>query len=67
MSWFEQRIFWHDTRCMDGIVDFFGKVPPRTKWESGWIVKVYEVWCGLEWYLICGKSSLNQLRTGSRV
>jgi hypothetical protein len=21
MSWFEQRMFWHDTRCTDGIVD----------------------------------------------
>jgi hypothetical protein len=22
MPWFEQGIFWHDTRCMDGIVDY---------------------------------------------
>jgi hypothetical protein len=22
MSWFEQAMFWHDTRCMDGIVDY---------------------------------------------
>jgi hypothetical protein len=21
MSWFEQWMFWHDTRCADGIVD----------------------------------------------
>jgi hypothetical protein len=37
-----------------------------TVWDSGWIGKVPEVWCGMEWYLICGKSCSNQLRTGSR-
>jgi hypothetical protein len=45
-------IVWKDTLC--------------TEWESDWIGKVPEVWCGLKRYLICGKSCLNHLRTGSR-
>jgi hypothetical protein len=37
-----------------------------TEWDSGQIGKMPEAWCGLERYLICGKSYSNQLRTGSR-
>jgi hypothetical protein len=46
--------------------ELFGNVPLGMEWDSGWIGKVPEVWCGLERYLICGKSCSNQLRTGSR-
>jgi hypothetical protein len=38
----------------------------RTECDSDWIGKVPEVWCGLERYLVCGKSWLNQLRISSR-
>jgi hypothetical protein len=52
MLCFEQGMFWQDTQC--------------TEWDSSQIGKVAEVWCGLESYINCGKSCLNQLRTGSR-
>jgi hypothetical protein len=66
MSWFEHGMFlerYPVYRCDCGL---FEKVPLGTIWGSGWIGKVPEVWCGLERYLICEKSSSNQLRTGSR-
>jgi hypothetical protein len=43
----------------------FGKVSLSVDWDSGWIGKVSEVWCGLERCLTCEKSCSNQLRTGS--
>jgi hypothetical protein len=36
------------------------------EWDSGWIGRVPEVWCGMERYFICGKSCSNQVRTDSR-
>jgi hypothetical protein len=33
----------------------FGNVSLGTVWDSDWIGKVSEVWCGMERYLICGK------------
>jgi hypothetical protein len=33
----------------------FGKLLLGTKWDSGWIGKVPEVWCGMEWFLVYGK------------
>jgi hypothetical protein len=65
MMWFEEGIFLEGYPMYRWDCWLFGKVPLGTKWDSGWIGKVLEVWCGLERYLICGKSCLNQLRTSS--
>jgi hypothetical protein len=43
----------------------FGKVPLGTEWDSGWIGKVPEVCCGMERYLVCGKSCSNLLIRGN--
>jgi hypothetical protein len=48
----ELWIIWKGTSCME--------------WDSGWIEKVPEVWCGLERYLIYKKLCLNQVSTDFR-
>jgi hypothetical protein len=45
-------IVWKGTSC--------------TEWDSGCIGKIPKVWCGMERYLIFGKSYSNMLRTISR-
>jgi hypothetical protein len=66
MPWFEQGLFLERYPVYGWDCGLFGKVPLGTEWDSGWIRKVFEVWCGLERYLICEKSCSNQLRIGSR-
>jgi hypothetical protein len=66
MSWFEQGLFLERYPVYGCDCGLFEKVPLGTEWDSGWIGKVPKVWCGLERYLICGKSCSNQLRSGCR-
>jgi hypothetical protein len=81
LCWFSMRCsLWYEVeRCHGLSKGCFGMMPGVRMglwidwkgtscmvWDSGWIGKVPEVWCGLERYLICGKSCSNQLRTGSR-
>jgi hypothetical protein len=66
MAWFEQGTFLERYPVYGWDCGLFGKVPLDTEWDSGWIEKVLGVWCGLERYVICGKSCSNQLRTNSR-
>jgi hypothetical protein len=61
MSWFEQEIFLKRYPVYGWDCGLFGKIPLGTEWDIGWTGKVPEVWCGLERYLICGKSCSNQL------
>jgi hypothetical protein len=80
LCWFSMRCcLWYEVvRCGGLSKGCFGMIPSvrmglwivwkgtsYTEWDSGWIGKVPEVWCGLERYLIYGKSCSNQLRTGS--
>jgi hypothetical protein len=55
MSWFEQGMFLERYLVYGWDYRLFGKVPLCTEWDSGWIRKVPEVWCGLERYLIYRK------------
>jgi hypothetical protein len=55
MLWFEQGMFLERCLVYGWDCGLFGKVPLGTEWDSGWIRKVPEVWCGLERYLIYGK------------
>jgi hypothetical protein len=66
MSWFEQGLFLERYPAYGWVCGLFEKVPLGTEWDSGWIGKMPEVWCGLERYLICEKSCSNKLRTNSR-
>jgi hypothetical protein len=81
LCWFSTRCWlWYEVvRCRGLSKGCFGKIPDvRMRlwtiwkgtsymvWDSGLIRKVPEVWCGMEMYLICGKSCLNQLSIGSR-
>jgi hypothetical protein len=66
MLWFEQGMFLERCLVYGWDCGLFGKVPLGTEWDSGWIRKVPDVWCGLEKYLICGKSCSNLLRTDFR-
>jgi hypothetical protein len=81
LCWFSMRCWlWYEVvRCRGLSKGCFGKIPDVqmrlwivwkgtffTEWESGWIGKVPEIWCGLERYPICKQYCSNQLRTGSR-
>jgi hypothetical protein len=63
LYWFSTRcLLWYEVdRCHGLSKRCFGKIPgvrmglwtvwkgtSRTVWDSGWIEKVPEVWCGLE-------------------
>jgi hypothetical protein len=48
MSWFEKWMFLERYPVYRWDRELFGKVPLGTEWDSGWIGKVPDVWCGLE-------------------
>jgi hypothetical protein len=48
MPWFEQGMFLERYPVHGWDYALFGKVPLGTEWDSRWIGKVLEVWCGLE-------------------